>query len=62
MVTARIRGQLTFGEIGGLCGISEATASRRYQDALDQLRKQMGVSCPTTAPSTIRNCATSNGD
>jgi len=62
VVTARIWGQLTFREIGALCGTSEATASRRYQDALDQLRKQIGVSWPTTAPSAIRNCATSNGD
>lgn len=50
VVTARIWGQLTFEEIGGLCGISTATASRRYRDALDQLRKLMGVSWPTAAP------------
>jgi RNA polymerase sigma-70 factor (ECF subfamily) len=49
VVTARIWGQLTFEEIGSLCRISTATASRRYRDALEQLRKLMGVSWPTTA-------------
>lgn len=47
VVTARIWGQLNFEEIGTLCGISTATASRRYRDALDQLRKLMSVSWPT---------------
>jgi DNA-directed RNA polymerase specialized sigma24 family protein len=50
VVTARIWGQLTFEEIGVLCGISTATASRRYRDALEQLRKLMGVSWQTAAP------------
>jgi RNA polymerase sigma factor (sigma-70 family) len=50
VVTARIWGQLTFEEIGALCRISTATASRRYRDALEQLRKLMGVSWPTTTP------------
>jgi RNA polymerase sigma factor (sigma-70 family) len=43
VVTARIWGQLTFEEIGTLCGISTATASRRYRDALDQLHKLLSV-------------------
>ena len=47
VVTARIWGELTFDEIGLLCGISTATASRRYRAALEQLRKRMGVPCPT---------------
>jgi RNA polymerase sigma factor (sigma-70 family) len=47
VVTARIWGQLNFEEIGTLCRISTATASRRYRDALDQLRKLMSVSWPT---------------
>jgi RNA polymerase sigma-70 factor (ECF subfamily) len=50
VVTARIWGQLTFEEIGGLCEISTATASRRYRDALVQLRKLLNVSCPTSPP------------
>lgn len=47
VLTARIWGQLTFDEIGDLCDISAATASRRYRDALVELRKLLGVSCPT---------------
>ncbi len=46
VVTARIWGQLTFEEIGTLCGISTATASRRYRDALEQLHRLLGASCP----------------
>ena len=48
VVMARIWGQLTFHEIGVLCGISTATASRHYRDALEQLRHLLGVSCPTS--------------
>lgn len=48
VVTARIWGELTFEEIGELCQISTATASRRYRDAMQQIRKQMRVSCSTT--------------
>ncbi len=47
VLTARILGQLTFDEIGVLCKISTATASRRYRTALEQLRKLLSVSCPT---------------
>ena len=50
VVTARIWGQLTFDEIGVLCQISTATASRRYRNALEELRKLMGVSCPKSTP------------
>jgi DNA-directed RNA polymerase specialized sigma24 family protein len=47
VLTARIWGQLTFDQIGVLCGVSTATASRHYREALDQLRKLMGVPCST---------------
>ncbi len=47
VLTDRIWGQLTFDEIGVLCKISTATASRRYRNALEQLRKLLSVSCPT---------------
>jgi RNA polymerase sigma factor (sigma-70 family) len=50
VVTARIWGGFTFDEIGDLCSISTATASRHYREALDQLRKRMNVSCSTTTP------------
>jgi RNA polymerase sigma factor (sigma-70 family) len=48
VVTARIWGQLTFEEIGNLCGVSTATASRRYRDALEQLRQFLGAEWPIT--------------
>jgi RNA polymerase sigma factor (sigma-70 family) len=38
LLVARIWGHLSFDEIGGLCGVSAATAFRRYQEALKQLR------------------------
>ncbi|HXY36373.1 MAG TPA: sigma-70 family RNA polymerase sigma factor [Planctomycetaceae bacterium] len=50
VVTARIWGQLTFEEIAALCGISTATASRRYRDALEQLHQQLSVPCPIPTP------------
>jgi RNA polymerase sigma factor (sigma-70 family) len=50
VVTARIWGQLTFEEIGMLCGISTATASRRYRDALEQLHKLLSAPCPIPTP------------
>jgi RNA polymerase sigma factor (sigma-70 family) len=50
VVTARIWGQLTFEEIGSLCGISTATASRRYRDALEQLHRYLSAPCPTSTP------------
>ncbi len=46
VVTARIWGQLSFEEIGTLCGISTATASRRYREALEQLHKLLSAPCP----------------
>jgi len=48
VVTARIWGRLTFAEIGVLCNISTPTASRRYREALEQLRKLLSVPCPTS--------------
>jgi len=48
VLTARIWGQLSFEEIGDLCHISTATASRRYQSALEHLRKLLRVPCPNS--------------
>jgi len=45
VLVARIWGNLTLEEIGSLCGISAATAFRRYEAALEQIRKQIGVQC-----------------
>jgi RNA polymerase sigma factor (sigma-70 family) len=47
VVTARIWGELTFEEIGQLCDISTATASRRFREALEQLRTKLESPCPT---------------
>lgn len=48
LVTARLWGGLSFQELGGLLGISDSAAHRRYAAALETLRKRMGVSCPKT--------------
>lgn len=50
VVTAHIWGQLTFEEIATLCGISTATASRRYRDALEQLHRLLSAPCPISTP------------
>lgn len=47
VITARIWGGLTFEEIGLLCDISTATASRRFREALEQLRTKLESPCPT---------------
>lgn len=46
VVVARLWGGLTFAEIGRLTGTSDSTAHRRYEAALDQLRKRLNVPCP----------------
>eukprot|EP00913_Durusdinium_trenchii_P013357 g12538.t1 len=42
VVVARIWGGLTFDEIAELIGASASTAHRRYESALDELRKHVG--------------------
>lgn len=41
-LVAKIWGQLSFEEIGRAAGVSAATAFRRYQQALEQLRGRLG--------------------
>ena len=41
VVVARVWGQLSLEEIGKLCGISTATAFRRYEAALQELRSKL---------------------
>jgi RNA polymerase sigma-70 factor (ECF subfamily) len=41
VLVARIWGQLSLEEIGRLCGLSTATAHRRYQTALETLRTML---------------------
>jgi RNA polymerase sigma-70 factor (ECF subfamily) len=45
VVVARIWGRLTLDEIGQLCEISTATAFRRYEAALRELRVKLATSC-----------------
>ncbi len=47
IITARIWGELTFVQIGELIGVTDSTAHRRYQEALAELRRKMGETCPT---------------
>ncbi|WP_232056321.1 RNA polymerase sigma factor [Tuwongella immobilis] len=48
IIIAHLWGGLTFAQIGGLVDCSAATAFRRYQTALQQLRTRLGVSCPNS--------------
>jgi RNA polymerase sigma factor (sigma-70 family) len=50
VVTARIWGGLTFEEIATICDISTATAARRYQESLSELRNLLEKPCPTNNP------------
>ena len=45
VLVARIWGQLSLEEIGHLCGISTATAHRRYQAALQALKSKLVSPC-----------------
>jgi RNA polymerase sigma factor (sigma-70 family) len=43
VLVARVWGQLSLEEVGRLCGVSTATAHRRYQSALETLRSQLAA-------------------
>lgn len=45
VLVARLWGQLTFEEIASLCGISTATAFRRYEAALKTLMETLEPKC-----------------
>lgn len=45
VVVARLWGGLTFAEIGRLIGASDSAAHRRYEAALEELRKRLNVPC-----------------
>lgn len=45
VLVARIWGQLTLEEIGQMCGISTATAFRRYREALEAMRLKIEPPC-----------------
>jgi RNA polymerase sigma factor (sigma-70 family) len=47
-VVARVWGELTFSEIGELCGTSSSTAQRRYEQGLFALQTRLEKPCTTT--------------
>ncbi len=52
VLVARLWGGLSFEEIAEVAGCSASTAFRRYHAGLEQLRKELGVSCPNRSPNT----------
>jgi RNA polymerase sigma-70 factor (ECF subfamily) len=54
VVVLRVWGALTFEEIGGVTGVSGATAFRVYRDALDSLRTALEVACTNPTTRTMR--------
>ena len=46
IVIMRLWGGLTLEEIAVAYGTSVATAHRRYREALEKLRREMGIPCP----------------
>ena len=45
VLVARLWGRLSLEEVGKLCGVSTATAFRRYQAALESLRNRLAPHC-----------------
>ena len=45
VVVARIWGGLSFQQIGELIGATDSTAHRRYESALDAIRRKLSISC-----------------
>lgn len=50
ILVLRLWGELTFEEIAELTSSSSSTCHRRYQEALEQLRKKAGLPCPNSNP------------
>ena len=48
IIVARLWGGLSFEQIAEVAGCSASTAFRRYAGALDALRQELGLPCPTT--------------
>lgn len=48
VLIARMWGDLTFDEIAEFTQLTKSTCHRRYSEAIEVLRKQLGVSCPKT--------------
>jgi RNA polymerase sigma-70 factor (ECF subfamily) len=47
VIVARHWGNLSFEQIAEVVGCSASTAFRRYTAGVDELRRQLGVSCPS---------------
>jgi RNA polymerase sigma-70 factor (ECF subfamily) len=45
VLVARVWGQLSLEEVARLCGVSTATAFRRYEAALKTLRAKLETKC-----------------
>jgi DNA-directed RNA polymerase specialized sigma24 family protein len=45
VLVARVWGQLSLDEVAQLCGVSAATAFRRYEAALKELRTKLELNC-----------------
>ena len=48
VVVLKVWGRLTFEQIAGIVGLSPATAHRRFQESLTELRLQLEAPCPRT--------------
>ena len=48
VLVARVWGKLTLEQIAAVCGSSRSAVHRRYEAALEAMRKKLGVSCETT--------------
>jgi RNA polymerase sigma factor (sigma-70 family) len=46
VIVARLWGGLSFEQVGTIVGCSASTAFRRYAAGVEELRKQLGVTCP----------------
>jgi len=51
VIVARHWGGLSFEQIAEVVGCSASTAFRRYTAGVDELRKQLGVTCPNRSSS-----------
>jgi RNA polymerase sigma factor (sigma-70 family) len=50
VIVARLWGGLSFEQIAKVVGCSASSAFRRYAAGIEQLRKELRVSCPTRSP------------
>jgi RNA polymerase sigma factor (sigma-70 family) len=51
LIVAHLWGDLTFEQIGNVSGCSASSAYRRFQEAIKELRRLLGVQCQTPSSS-----------